>query len=89
MLIVEHTFPVYCNCPVDGKEDDYTVTLRLCCESLNDIIKVEDLLQFASAFKGKTLFQEQVTAEFHRVFKCKVSTIGFHSGVKTVCSFSD
>lgn len=89
MLIVEHTFPVYCNCPVDGKEDGYTVILRFRVEQLNDIVKVEDLLQHAATFKGKSLFQEQVTAEFRRVFNCEVTTIGFHSRVKTVCSFSD
>lgn len=89
MMIVEHTFPVYCTCPVNGKEDDYTVTLRLRCDHLNDIIKVEDILRHAATFKGKTLFQEQVTAGFRRLFSCEVTTIGFHSGVKTVCSFLD
>ena len=59
MLIVEHTFPVYCNCPVDGKEDDYTVILRFRVEQLNDIVKVEDLLQHAATFKVSLYFRNK------------------------------
>lgn len=75
---VEHQFEATAKCPVDGKPDVYTVTVRA-----DRVIKVEDILAAAKSLVGKPIFQEDFTQELHRKLACEVETMGYHSGVRT------
>ena len=68
-------------CPVDDSNDVYDVTF----ESYS-MIPVEDILTAMRSYNGFQQFQEQTTAELARTLKCRVTTVGFHSGVKTTVS---
>jgi hypothetical protein len=48
------------------------------------MVKVEDILDALRPFENEAAFQEAVTASLARSLGCKVTTIGEHSGVKTV-----
>lgn len=77
-MIVEHELDVVALCPADGKADFYRVTVRA-----RRVIPVEAILAEAEAFRGRKLYQEELTQELHRALAAEVETVGHHSGVKT------
>lgn len=79
-MIVKHSLTITATCPVDGKPDHYDATIE-CAR----VVKVEDIIAAVYALKTRTIFQEELTQELSRQLGAKVTTIGYHSGVKTTC----
>lgn len=77
---VLHELSGACVCPVDGEPDRYRITIEA-----DAVIKVEAIIQTVSKLAKVKLFQEEFTARLARALGVTVTTIGFHSGVKTTC----
>jgi hypothetical protein len=65
-------------CPQDNLPDVYTMTVEG-----NRCVTVEDIIAAVDAWKKKKAYQEVVTADLARRLGCTVTTVGWHSGVKT------
>lgn len=65
-------------CPVDDKPDVYDVTFESA-----DTIPVERILEAMQPYAERKAYQEDITAELARELKCHVTSVGYHSGVKT------
>jgi hypothetical protein len=76
---VRHELAMQGKCPVDDTLDNYTVTVEA-----ERIVKVEDILA-AVASLPQPLFQEEITKRLAGELGCTVTTVGYHSGVKTTC----
>jgi len=70
-------------CMVFRIADTYEVT-----DECNRAVKVEEILKAAETMKKEKKFQEDITQELARVLGAKVTTTGYHSGVKTICECS-
>lgn len=79
-MLVKHHFTVTAICPVDLKPDHYEAVVECSC-----VVKVEDILAAVEGLKGRCIFQEALTQELARLLGAKVTTAGYHSGVKTIC----
>lgn len=77
-MVVEHLLEISALCPVDHKPDHYT-----CRVVSGRTIPVEEILAVAADFRSREMFQEDLTAEFHRRLAAPVETVGYHSGVRT------
>jgi len=73
---------VRAQCPVNPSDTDlYAVTIE--SESL---IEVEKIIKFFSEHAGnKNVFQEALTQMAAVSIGAKVTTVGFHSGVRVTC----
>ena len=78
---VRHELTVQAKCPVDNKRDVYT-----CYVYARGVVKVEDILAAVQELTkdDRPVFQEAFTQDLHRALACKVKTVGYHSGVKTL-----
>jgi len=76
---VTHELTFNRQCPVDDAQDRY----ELCVETTRTV-KVEDILAAIEALPEKA-FQEEITAALAAKLGCRVTTVGYHSGVKTTC----
>lgn len=65
-------------CPVDSKPDVYDATFES-----DDTIRCEDILNAIGKFATEKAYQESITSDLARELRCKVTTVGYHSGVKT------
>lgn len=65
-------------CPMDGGPDLYEAIFES-----DDTIRCEDIVAAVGRYATEKAFQEAITADLARKLRCKVTTIGFHSGVKT------
>lgn len=75
----KYEFVLQTICPVDGANDTYHATIES-----TELIFVERMLNFAKETFGKKITQEHLTTELALRFPlCKVTTIGYHSGVRT------
>jgi NADPH-dependent 7-cyano-7-deazaguanine reductase QueF len=79
-LLVRHSLTITAACPVDGKPDHYEAVVEC-----SRVVKVEDILAVVDGLKAQRIFQEELTQELARSLGAKVTTTGYHSGVKTVC----
>jgi hypothetical protein len=79
-MIVRHHLKITASCPVDKKPDHYEAVVEC-----SRVVKVEDVLSAVERFTQSPMFQEELTQELARVLGAKVTTTGYHSGVKTVC----
>ena len=79
-MLVRHSLTITAACPVDQKPDRYEAVVEC-----TRVVKVEDILSAVQRFTAAPMFQEELTQELARVLGAKVTTTGFHSGVKTVC----
>lgn len=77
-MICEHELDIKATCPVNGDTDFYSCTVRT-----DRVVKVEDILAAAAGFAGRTIFQEELTAEMAATLGVEVETVGYHSGVRT------
>jgi hypothetical protein len=82
-VLVTHEFTASCRCPVDQGPDHYEVRIETGRE-----IAVETILAAAQALAETAQFQERFTQSLARQIGARVTTIGYHSGVKTTCSAS-
>lgn len=69
-------------CPVNDAQDLYELAVET-----NRTVKVEDILAAIEALPAKA-FQEDITTELAAKLGCSVTTIGYHSGIKTTCTAS-
>jgi len=65
-------------CPMDGQPDVYDAIFIS-----DDTIKCEHILEAIAPYAVDKAFQEAITADLARKLRCRVVTIGYHSGVKT------
>lgn len=79
-MLVRHSLTITASCPVDGKPDHYEAVVE-CVR----VVKVEDILAAVQQLRDRKVFQEELTQELARTLGAKVTTTGYHSGVKTVC----
>jgi len=77
---VTHELTFHRQCPVDDALDHY----ELCVETTRTV-KVEDILAAIEALPEKA-FQEDITIALAAKLGCRVTTIGYHSGIKTTCT---
>jgi len=82
-LQVTHEFEMTSTCPMNGREDRYSVIL-----TTDKFVAVEDILQFAEEFRHVKVFQENITMELSKHFDAKVVTTGLHGNVRTKCECS-
>lgn len=75
---VRHEFTMSAVCPVDKRPDSYQVLIET-----DRVIPVEDILSAAAGFSDREIWQEHLTAEIADQLGVKVTTTGFHLGVKT------
>lgn len=76
----KHTLQIKAKCPVNGKIDKYTLEV-----TTNRLVKVEDIMAIIKEeTSGDPVFQEELTEQLALRLKCKVKTIGTHSGVETM-----
>lgn len=77
-MICKYEITIVAACPTDSKPDIYEATFIsdkvIMCEAILDAIK---------PYATEKIYQERLTAELARELKCRVSTVGHHSGVKT------
>jgi hypothetical protein len=66
-------------CPVDDAQDLYELRVET-----TRVVKVEDVLAAVEALPEQA-FQEEITLKLAAQLGCRVTTVGFHSGVKTTC----
>jgi hypothetical protein len=77
---VTHELSFFRRCPVDDAQDFYE-----CKVETAGLLKVEDILAAVGTLPEKA-FQEEITVALAANLKCRVTTIGFHKGIKTTCS---
>lgn len=77
-MLARHTIAMSALCPVDDLPDHYEVTVETA-----RVVKVEDILAAIEPYRERKAFQEEITIELAKRLRCKVTTIGFHSGVRT------
>src|SRR5215831_11952034 len=65
-------------CPVDDSNDEYNATL----ESPHQIM-CERIVEVVRSFETVKQTQEQITEAIAIALGCKVTTVGYHSGVRT------
>lgn len=65
-------------CPVDDMPDVYEATFES-----DNTIRCEDILAAVEKYATEKAFQEVITADLARQLRCRVTTVGYHSGVKT------
>ena len=78
-MIVTHELTFSRQCPVDSAQDLYELRVET-----TRTIKVESILAAVAALPKKA-FQEEITTTLAAALGCRVTTIGFHKGVKTTC----
>ena len=78
-MIVRHELTMHCTCPVNGARDSYQVIVET-----NRAVNVEDILVAVRTMPDRML-QEDITQALAAALGCGVTTIGYHSGVKTTC----
>jgi hypothetical protein len=76
---VTHELTIHGRCPVDDAIDTYEVAVEAA-----RMVKVEDILGAVAALP-QPAFQEDITQTLAAKLGCRVTTIGYHSGVKTTC----
>ena len=79
-MITTHELTAKCTCPVDDGPDSYAVTVETQVD-----IAVEDILAATATLKGEKIFQEEFTRRLARQLGAAVTTVGYHSGVRTTC----
>lgn len=80
---VEHTTKITCRCPVDTTiMDIYDLSVVVTDRTLT----VEEILSAIRRHTQNPAFQESLTQALASELKAQVTTVGYHSGVKTTCS---
>lgn len=80
-----HSLRAVCTCPVDGTQDHYDVTVET---RRAEAIPVEDILGVVRELgQGEAIYQEEFTERLWNRLPdpVKVTTVGVHSGVTTIC----
>jgi NADPH-dependent 7-cyano-7-deazaguanine reductase QueF len=80
-MITTHEFTAQCTCPIDKGPDTYAVRIET-----DRVIEVEAILAAVAALRSEVMFQEEYTTRLARQVGARVTTVGYHSGVRTTCS---
>ena len=80
MMLTTHELVATCTCPIDSGPDTHAVTV----ETRTDI-PVETILVATESLKVEKVFQEEFTRRLARQLGAQVTTVGWHSGVRTTC----
>jgi hypothetical protein len=75
-----HELKIQGRCPINDGLDVYDLIVETTV-----IIKVEDILSAVTELP-QPIFQEDITQRLAHKLRASITTIGFHSGVKTTCS---
>lgn len=76
---VTHELTFARTCPVNDALDRYELRVET-----NRMVKVEDILAAIEALPEKA-YQEELTLKLAAQLGCVVTTVGYHSGIKTTC----
>lgn len=79
-MLVKHYLTITAVCPVDQKMDVYEAVIE--CDR---VLRVEEIIAAVDKCTRQPEFQEAITRDIARELAVKVTTTGYHSGVKTVC----
>lgn len=82
-MLATHEVPIVARCPVNQGIDTYVCTI-----AANRIVKVEDIWQAITSITTP-MFQEDLTVRLAFLLNCKVTTVGWHSGIKTTVTEGD
>lgn len=77
-MICKYETRIVAACPVDDKPDVYEATFIS-----DDTVQVERILEAVAKYATEKAYQEIITADLARQLRCRVITVGYHSGVKT------
>lgn len=77
-MICRYETKIVAACPVDAGPDLYDATFES-----DDTIRCEDIVAAVGKYANEKAYQEAITADLARQLRCKVTTVGYHSGVKT------
>jgi hypothetical protein len=77
-VICRYETRIVAACPVDDRPDVYDVTFEAA-----GTIPCEEIVAAVARFADRKVYQEDITAGLARDLRCKVTTVGFHSGIKT------
>jgi hypothetical protein len=77
----QHTLTIHCRCPLDNARDQYELTV-----TTHRLIKVEDILAEVRAIAASPMLQEHLTADLAAKLDAHITTVGYHSGVRTTCT---
>lgn len=77
-MICRYETKIVAACPMDGGPDVYDAVFES-----DDTIRCEDIANEIGKFATEKAYQESITADLARRLRCKVTTIGYHSGIKT------
>lgn len=77
-MICKYETRIVAACPADGKPDVYDATFIS-----DDTIQCERIIEAIAPYATEKAFQEVITADLARSLRCRVITVGYHSGVKT------
>ncbi len=79
-MMTRYELHIHAACPVDSERDVYE-----CIIESDRTIPVERINEVVGGWLAKGVFQEDITQAIARQLGAKVTTIGYHSGVKTTC----
>jgi hypothetical protein len=80
-MLVKHYLTITAKCPINpGTMDRYDAIIE--CSLM---LSVERILEEIEKFRELEIYQERLTESLAETLGAKVTTTGFHSGVKTVC----
>lgn len=79
-MLVIHELEFDRKCPLNDALDHYEARFET-----RAFLQVEDILKAIEKLPAKA-FQEEITRELADELGCAVTTIGYHSGVKTTCT---
>ncbi len=77
-MLCKYSLTAHCTCPVDATRDRYEIELES-----GHMVPVEDILAAVHQLSGP-LYQEDFTAQLAMKVQCQVTSVGYHSGIKTV-----
>lgn len=77
-MYVKHEFKIKANCPVDGEGDTYDAVFEPV-----GLVYVEYIRKVLEEAKDAKIPQEELTLEMARKLGGTLTTVGFHSGIKT------
>lgn len=77
-MLVKHTFQITARCPVDQGPDVYDATVEA-----RRVIRVEDIIEAVRELTAEPDYQENITAALARRLGATVTTVGYHSGIRT------
>jgi hypothetical protein len=77
-MLCRYELRIVAACPVDNGNDVYETVVES-----DDTIRVEDILEAVGRYATEKAYQEVITADLARRLRCRVTTVGYHSGVKT------